>query len=655
MSKMVDLLRQGREEELWQMCCGFVDLSLAQFMAIQRRLLMEQLRLLNKSALGAKLTNGVRPQTVEEFRANLPLTSYIDYCPELLERKEDVLPEKPALWQHSSGRTGEYGCKWVPLTTRYCNQLAKVLLGVAILSGCTGRVISRLKERPKMVYAVAPRPYTSGTLVYILNQEFPLDSMPSLEQSESMSFEERIREGFRQALSRGLDGFCGLSLALEAVGEQFRRRAGSVDILPLLTQPRALVRLTGGLLKSKMAGRTLLPRDLWSIAGIQSGGTDSAVLSERIKELWGRYPLDTYTCTEGAVVATQTWDYSGMTFVPNLNFLEFIPEKEYVKWQLDHTHRPATVLLDEVKAGELYEIVITNFHGGALVRYRIGDMVKIISLSDGETGIETPQMVFERRADDLIDLAGYMRLTERTIWQAIENAGIAYVDWTACKEGGERPLLHLYIELNEGNTASEAEVAEAVYREVKRLDERVNSASIYSTLENMLGRIPIEVNLLAQGAFADYVSQRRAEGADLAHLKPPHINPPASALALLKVGMIVHAKEKAEVELGAGTALTLVDYTTIPLCAGGSYIGGAKCCASYVKIVGTAYAGQPCIVYIEQSQDGTNWDYSLSYQVAANTGVAFEVSVVAPECRLRIVNGPNAQTVLRAYIRGRAS
>src|SRR4030042_6813827 len=39
-SKILELLRQGRREELWQMCCGFIDLSLGQFMALQKRVLL---------------------------------------------------------------------------------------------------------------------------------------------------------------------------------------------------------------------------------------------------------------------------------------------------------------------------------------------------------------------------------------------------------------------------------------------------------------------------------------------------------------------------------------------------------------------------------------------------------------------------------------
>ena len=41
-----ELLREHRYQELWQKYCGHIDLSLQDFMNIQRRLLLEQLELL---------------------------------------------------------------------------------------------------------------------------------------------------------------------------------------------------------------------------------------------------------------------------------------------------------------------------------------------------------------------------------------------------------------------------------------------------------------------------------------------------------------------------------------------------------------------------------------------------------------------------------
>ena len=544
MLKAIELLQQGRSEELWQMCCGFLSLDLEQFMAIQKRLLLEQISLLNRCTLGRKIMHGAKPQTVEEFRQQVPLTTYTDCCPELSEKKEAPLPAEPAFWVHTSGRSGEYPCKWVPWTRAFVQELSVVMYGVGILSGCKGwGDVSRMNRCPKIVYTVAPRPYMTGALASMLELQSPSNYLPPLEESEELAFDERIRLGFKQALSQGLDYFFGLSMVLVVVGNRFSDSSNKVDIRPLLSQPRALFRLMKGLAKSKLAGRPMLPRDLWPVRGIISGGLDSGVYKNKIKALWGKYPLDTYTGTEGGIIATQTWDYDGMTFIPSLNFLEFIPEKEHLKWQLDHSYKPKAVLLDEVKAGEVYEIVITNFHGGALVRYRPGDMVRITSLRNDKLGIDIPQMVFERRADDLLDFV-FVRLTEKTIWQSIENTGLDYVDWTAYKKPGE-PVLSLSIELKNGYQANETEVAAAVREQVLKSDNsNKDTESLMRDEFATMIDFKVEVDLLLQGAFGNYTKQRQAEGADLAHLKPPHINPSPKVLSLLT------AKPEA-VEVGA--------------------------------------------------------------------------------------------------------
>ena len=42
-------------------------------------------------------------------------------------------------------------------------------------------------------------------------------------------------------------------------------------------------------------------------------------------------------------MATQTWDYEGLTFVPHLNFFEFIPEDECLRSKADPDYQPRTV------------------------------------------------------------------------------------------------------------------------------------------------------------------------------------------------------------------------------------------------------------------------------------------------------------------------
>jgi hypothetical protein len=536
MTRPIELLRQGRKEDLWQMCCGFIDLSLDQVMTMQKRLLLEQIELLKSCELGRRVMRGAMPETVEEFREQVPLTTYAEYLPDLAQKREDILPARVARWVRTSGYTGEYNVKWVPMAEDFLCEYQKAAIGVGLFGLCNGRGdTSKVKEHLKMLYMVGPPEYASGLGVDLTQQALNYDLLPS-NAAELVSFQEKIQAGFKEALYRGLDGFGGLSSVLVAVGEQLRQQSRRIGIRSLLSRPNALFRVTRALVKSKLARRPMLPKDLWSVKVIGGGGADCAIFGKRVKELWGRRPLETYGGTEGGIYAAQTWDYEGMTFFPNLNFFEFVPEREWFKWQLDHSYQPKTVLLDEVKAGENYEIVITNFHGGALVRYRIGDMIRVTSLRNEKLGIDIPQMVFHSRADELIDITGFGHLTERLIWEAIEGTGILYTDWIARKEVvGDKPILHLYLELKDNFIASEQAVAAAIYEELVKLDN-VYHYSIYSAYgipEALLGLKPVEVTFLRQGAFSSYIAQRQAEGAALGHLKPPHINPSDKVLSQL--------------------------------------------------------------------------------------------------------------------------
>jgi len=541
MTSPLELLRQGQKEELWQMCCGFIDLSLEQIMAIQKKLLLEQIELLKNCELGRKVMRGAMPTTVEEFREQVPLTTYTDYCPELIERREDVLPARVLRWVRTSGTSQKSYVKWVPFSVGFVRELEKVLAAEIIFSGCNSKGdLSRLKEHFKVLHTLGPPEYGTGFLAYITKQAIGCDLLPS--KGEELSFEQCIKLGFEEALYRGLDGFGGIASALVYAGEQIKRRTGNISIRFLLAHPRALFRVTRGLVKSKIARRPLLPKDLWTVQGIVCGGSDATIFKKRVEELWGRRPLEHYASCEGSHFAIQTWDYEGMTFVPNLNFFEFIPEREWFKWQLNHSYQPKTVLLDEVKAGENYEIVLTNFHGGVFVRYRIGDIVRITSLRNERLHIDIPQMVFYSRADDRIDISGFGRLTEKLIWEAVENSGIPYKDWTARKEAiGDRAILHLYLELQENYVASEEAVAATIYGELQKLDSvyHYNQYRTYSDPETVLGLKPIKVTFLPRGAFAGYISQRQAEGADLGTIKPPHINPSDKVLSLLGAPKVV--------------------------------------------------------------------------------------------------------------------
>jgi hypothetical protein len=126
-------------------------------------------------------------------------------------------------------------------------------------------------------------------------------------------------------------------------------------------------------------------------------------------------------------------------------------------------------------------------------------------------------MVFKARVGETIDLGGLTDLDEKTIWQAIQSSGLKYEDWLARKELEEgRSSLSLYLELKEERESSEIE--QMVDQQLKAIDMD------YRDVGTMLGLQPVRVTLLSPGTFRRYYEEKQKEGADLAHLKPPHMN-----------------------------------------------------------------------------------------------------------------------------------
>jgi len=117
------------------------------------------------------------------------------------------------------------------------------------------------------------------------------------------------------------------------------------------------------------------------------------------------------------------------------------------------------------------------------------------------------------------------------IWQAVASSGFSYVDWVVRKEVyKETPILHIYIEPKKHNITDEREIATSIHEQLKQLNKD------YADLERFFGYKPLKVTLLPEGVFGEYMTSQKAAGADLAHLKPPHMNPPDSVMKALQKG-----------------------------------------------------------------------------------------------------------------------
>ena len=525
MVSSVELLRQGRRDEFWQRHCGFFDLTVDEFMAVQERLLIEQLQLLAGSELGRKIVGGEVPRTLKEFRRVAPLTTYHHYVPYLAEQREDVLPVKPVCWMRTSGRTGEFRGKWVPVSPEFYKRLGTTLVSTLTLAGASRKGEVIIEEEARLLYVSAPPPYITGTTMRALDDVFPVRFIPPVGEAEKLSFQERVQKGFAESMGTGLDYFAGIASILMRIGEAFTQGARQMKLSPTLLQPAILSRLMTAFLKSKLEGRGLLPKDIWHPKGIVASGMDVGLYREPIRKLWGHTPLEVYACTEFGGIGIQAWGARkpGLTLFPDSAYWEFMPEEEYALWHADQAYHPRTLLLNELQPGR-YVLVGTSLSGGAFIRYVVGDLIRVLALKDEELGINLPQIVMESRADDTINLGSMVVLTERSIWEAIGHADLKLFDWVARKENdsaSHRPFIAIYAELD---TADPTQLANTLHEAL------IESNEEYASFYDIMRTNPIRVKRLTPGTLLAYMEEKQAEGADPGQLKPPRMQPPPEVL-----------------------------------------------------------------------------------------------------------------------------
>ncbi len=528
MATTQELADPRKESNLWRKYCGYLDLSLKEFMAVQEGLLKEQLELLPRSELGRKVLGEARPRSIEEFREKAPLTKYGDYLPYLIEKREDVLVEKPYLWMRTSGRSGYYTTKWLPFMKGQYDATGRSVVGGVIIGAANKKGNVNIKEGDTVLHTLAPPPYPTGAaLGPALEQEFPLRFLPSLKAAEKMTFQQRASAGIGMAMKEGIQVIIGTPSVLLRVAEMI---CGEADAPRPKRNPKAMMqpalvgRMLGAMVRSKLARRPLYPKDLWHPKSIILGGTDTKLYADAVERYWGRRPIEVFASSETGALAYSNWDADLMSFCPDQAFMEFIPQAELAKSQADPAYRPKTLLLDELKPG-IYELVASGLYGSPLVRYRVGDLFQIVSIRNEKLGIDHPQALFYARADDIIDMGGFAKISEKTVLMALADSGLPVIDWAVVREfSGDRPFLHLHVELKGNGQLGPKEVADIMDHSLGKIDQD------YKDMKTMLKMQPLKVTLLLKGTFARYMAEAEAKGADLAHFKPHRMKPTAEQL-----------------------------------------------------------------------------------------------------------------------------
>lgn len=495
-------LKLKQYQQLWQEYCGFLDLSIEEYMYIQNRLMEEQMELWSASPLGKRILKGKEPKTIEEFRAELPLTTYQDYAEDLLQKKNELLPGEPVLWIETTWEGGKHPVKVAPYTKNMLDSYRNNVMAIFMLATSNGWGNFNIRPRDRMLYGLAPLPYATGLLPLLLDAEISLDFLPPVKSAEKMTFSERNKKGFEMGSKKGIELFFGLSSVANFIGESFGTMSSGKSKVSLFKyRPSMIMRYLIAQYRCKKNGIPMKPKDLFKLKGFVCAGTDSRSYKKSLEDLWGRMPLEISAGTEPTCIGTESWERNGMHFFPDACFYEFIPETEMLRNLDNPNYQPHTYLMDEVVANKNYEIVITVFKGGAFARYRVGDVYRCLSTGKGEETITLPKFEYLDRVPNVIDIAGFTRITENSIMEVIRISGLKIKEWIANKEYNldNKPFLHLILEI-------EQEGLENMALSKKILTEHLSiyfnyKDSDYHDLKRLLGVDPLEITILQTGTF----------------------------------------------------------------------------------------------------------------------------------------------------------
>jgi len=503
-----DELEKLNSKEIYNEYCGFLDLSIEDYMKIQFRLLKEQIEIFSKSGLGKHIMKNGIPSNVSEFRDIVPLTKYDDYQGALLEKREDMLPIKPFTWLKTTWESGNNKEKWAPYTKEMLDVYKRNIIAAMILSTSNKKYSFKVKTNAKVLYGLAPMPYATGLFPYLIKDEIDLKFMPSLKEVKNLSFSKQNKEGFKQALKQGIDQFFGMTSVVYAITSNFDsmingNQNGGLKSLSSI-RPSMLYKILKAKYVSKRDDRKILPKDLFNLNGFVCVGTDTAIFKHELEESWGIRPLEIHGGTETSCLATETYEKNGLIFFPDNAFYEFIPKEEMLKNEENPDYIPKTYLMDEVLPNEEYELVVTIFKGGAFMRYRPGDMYRCIRIGSEESGIQLPYFEYVDRIPSVIDIQGFTRFTENSINNVIELSGLPIDKWFALKEyiKNKKSIMHLYVEVdmkdNRASFLTEELILEHLGAYYKKYDHD------YDDLKKLLNMEPAKVTIIPKGSIDNY-------------------------------------------------------------------------------------------------------------------------------------------------------
>ncbi|AFZ32947.1 GH3 auxin-responsive promoter [Gloeocapsa sp. PCC 7428] len=227
-----------------------------------------------------------------------------------------------------------------------------------------------------------------------------------------------------------------------------------------------------------------------------------------------------YASAEGTFSIYSDLNTDGSILAIESGFFEFIPQDQ---WEEAH---PKTLLATEVKVGQLYRILMTNYSG--LYRYDNGDVIEVVGFYN-----KTPLITFRYRRGGLLSST-----TEKTteshathVMQALQQEfGLALEDFCITLTDNDFPAHYLVnIELIGDRPLSNPQTFLAGF------DQKLKEINVYYGAKRRDQVPPPRLRILAPGSFAIIRQRQLQKGIPDSQLKFPHISEDRNFLSGLTI------------------------------------------------------------------------------------------------------------------------
>ena len=524
--------------------------------AVQERFLQDLLRTHQATELGQKY-RFKDIGTVEQFRQRIPISSYSSYesyCDRIAQGEQNILTADPVVFLNlTSGSTGAH--KLIPVTKRFQNSLRRPnLTSIGFLSEALrrrglkfGKVIAT-NSTQLLGLSSGGIPYGPASVGVLRMGKFLCEQLfahpfEALQAPESLTRHYLcLLFALQQPNTRGIAAnfpmlilrTCGY---LEQYAEDFIRDIEKGTLAPWLQlEPELRLKLEQQLVSNPnrakqlreilQAEGRLTPELAWSKLSFvvtARGGT-----SDFYFQRFPTYFRDTpgfgavYCSAEGTFSIYPELNSDASILAIESAFFEFIPQDQ---WDVE---QPQTLLPREVKPGNFYRILMSNYSG--FYRYDIGDVVEVVGCYQ-----QAPLIVFRHRRGGLLS-STTEKTTEFHVTQVMQvlqqEFDLPLEDFCITLSDDMIPACYLVnIELAPGK------ILENPQQFLDRFDRQLQSIhTSYAVKRINNDQIPPpRLRILAPGSFAIVRQRQLDKGIPDSQLKFPHISEDRNFLAGLQV------------------------------------------------------------------------------------------------------------------------